>query len=67
MRKTTPPNQQIGLNMKCPLLVSMTIWLVLFVLAAPALADNAVKLRILVISTGDISEELVLAYIQPVL
>ena len=55
------------LNMKCPLLVSMTIWLALIVPAAPALADNAVKLRILVISTGDIAEDLGLAYIKPVL
>jgi ethanolamine utilization protein EutP (predicted NTPase) len=55
------------LNMKYPLLVSMTIWLALIVLAPPALADNAVKLKILVISTGDIAEDLGLAYIKPVL
>ena len=44
------------LNMKCPLLVSMTIWLALIVLAAPAFADNAVKLRILLITTGDVQK-----------
>ena len=36
--------------MKCSLLVSVTIWLASIVVAAPAFADNAVKLRILVIT-----------------
>jgi len=34
---------------------------------APALADNAVKLKILVITTGDLAEDLEFAYIKPVL
>ncbi len=34
---------------------------------APALADNAVKLKILVITTGDLDEDLEFAYIKPVL
>lgn len=33
----------------------------------PALADNAVKLKILVITTGDLAEDLEFAYIKPVL
>ncbi|HEU4855327.1 MAG TPA: hypothetical protein VFS89_08610, partial [Nitrosospira sp.] len=34
---------------------------------APAHADNAVKLRILVVATGEVAEDLGLAYIKPVL
>ena len=34
---------------------------------SPAFADNVVKLRILVIATGDMAEDLGLAYIKPVL
>ncbi len=45
----------------------MTLWLVLAVVTAPAFADNVVKLRILVITTGDMAEDLGLAYIKPVL
>jgi hypothetical protein len=33
----------------------------------PALADNAVKLKILVITTGDLAEDMEFAYIKPVL
>jgi hypothetical protein len=33
----------------------------------PALADNAVKLKILIITTGDLAEDLEFAYIKPVL
>jgi hypothetical protein len=56
-----------NLSRKCSLLAAMTIWLALVVAAAPAFADNAVKLGILVITTGDIAEDLGLAYIKPVL
>jgi hypothetical protein len=55
------------LNTKYPLLVSLAMWGALIVLAPPALADNAVKLKVLVISTGDMAEDLGLAYIKPVL
>jgi hypothetical protein len=41
-------------------------WLV-FAITTPAFADNAVKLKILVISTGDATQDGGLAYIQPVL
>ena len=54
-------------NMKCSLLASMTIWLAFAVMTTPAFADNVVKLRILVIATGDMAEDLGLAYIKPVL
>ncbi|MEO8768307.1 MAG: hypothetical protein ABI363_08230 [Nitrosospira sp.] len=53
--------------MKFSLLVSLAMGWALIVLTPPALADNAVKLKILVISTGDIAEDLGLAYIKPVL
>lgn len=56
-----------NLSMKCSLLAAMTTWLALAVVAAPAFADNVVKLGILVITTGDIAEDLGLAYIKPVL
>jgi hypothetical protein len=53
--------------MKFSLLASMTLWLVLAVVTAPVFADNVVKLRILIITTGDMAEDLGLAYIKPVL
>ncbi|MBA4142091.1 MAG: hypothetical protein H0X43_03595 [Nitrosospira sp.] len=59
-----------NLNMKRPLLASVTLWfswLALMIGPAPAFADNAVKLRILVIATGDVAEDLGLTYIKPVL
>ena len=60
--------KNLGMKYLLSLFVSMTIWVALVLaLAPPALADNAVKLRILVISTGDIAEDLGLAYIKPVL
>lgn len=49
------------------LFASMTIWLAFIAVASPAFADNAVKLKILVITTGEVSEDLGFAYIKPVL
>ncbi|SEK42501.1 hypothetical protein [Nitrosovibrio tenuis] len=54
-------------SMKCSLLVSVTIWLASIVGAAPAFADNAVKLRVLLITTGEIANDMGFAYIKPVL
>ena len=55
-----------SLGIKRLLLVS-TIWLALAAVAPPAFSDNAVKLRILVITTGEVAEDLGFAYISPVL
>jgi hypothetical protein len=43
------------------------MWLALIVGAPPAFADNAVKLRILLITTGDITADPGYAYMKPVL
>jgi hypothetical protein len=43
------------------------MWLAVAAVARPALADNAVKLRILVITTGEAAEDMGFAYIKPVL
>ncbi len=48
------------------LLVSVTMWLAI-IMAPPAFADNAVNLKVLVISTGDETQDLGLSYIKPVL
>ena len=48
------------------LLISVTMWLAI-IIAPTALADNAVNLRVLVISTGDETQDLKLSYIKPVL
>ncbi|SFM25666.1 Agd3-related carbohydrate deacetylase [Nitrosomonas communis] len=55
-------NYEKGIN----LLVSVTMWLAL-VMSPPAFADNAVNLKVLVISTGDETQDLGLSYIKPVL
>ena len=55
-----------NLNIKSSLIVLVTIWLT-FAVVPPAVADNAVKLRLLVIATGAVAEDLGLAYIKPVL
>ena len=47
--------------------LSMTMCLAAMIMAAPALADNAVKLRVLIIATGDLTEDMGFAYIKPVL
>ena len=52
---------------KRSLLVSMTICLASIGVAAPAFADNAVKLRVLLITTGDVTQDMGFAYIKPVL
>ena len=52
---------------KCSLLVSVIIWLASIVVAAPAFADNAVKLRVLLITTGDVTQDMGFAYVKPVL
>ncbi|HEX7233951.1 MAG TPA: hypothetical protein VF243_01670, partial [Nitrosospira sp.] len=41
--------------------------LFIIITVAPAHADNAVKLRILIVATGEVAEDLGLAYIKPVL
>ena len=55
------------LRMTRVLLALVAIWLALTAVASPVFADNAVKLRILVITTGDVAEDLGFAYIKPVL
>jgi hypothetical protein len=55
-----------NLDIKSSLIVLVAIWLA-FIAVAPGGADNAVKLRLLVIATGDAEEDLGLAYIKPVL
>jgi hypothetical protein len=47
--------------------VSFTLWLALVAVAPAAVADDAVQLRVLVIATGEVAEDLGLAYIKPVL
>jgi hypothetical protein len=56
-----------SLSIKRLLLLSGAIWLALAAVAPPAFSDNAVKLRILVITTGEEAEDLGFAYIKPVL
>src|SRR5687768_5431803 len=56
-----------NLSLKRLLLVSVVMWLALIVGAPPAFADNAVKLRILLITTGDITADPGYAYMKPVL
>ena len=53
-------------NIKYGLFASVIIWQALMV-ATPTFADNAVKLRVLVITTGDETQDIGLAYIKPVL
>ena len=52
--------------MKRKLLAAIAM-LFTIIAVAPAHADNAVKLRILVVATGEVAEDLGLAYIKPVL
>ena len=53
-------------RIKFSLLFSAVMWLAATV-TTPAFADNAVKLKMLVITTGDITQDLGFAYIKPVL
>jgi len=54
-------------GIKRSLPAAAAILLALAGVAPIALADNAVKLRVLVITTGDLGEDLEFAYIKPVL
>ena len=54
-------------SMKHMLLAATTMLLTLVALVPSGRADNAVKLRILVVATGEVAEDLGLAYIKPVL
>ncbi|MDN5753983.1 MAG: hypothetical protein L0H15_12055 [Nitrosospira sp.] len=54
-------------DIKRVLLATAAMWLILSAAASTAFADNAVKLRILVITTGEAAEDLGFAYIKPVL
>ncbi|ABB75456.1 hypothetical protein SAMN05216403_11214 [Nitrosospira multiformis ATCC 25196] len=54
-------------GMKRKLLLAAITMLLTIIAVAPVRADNAVKLRILVVSTGEVAEDLGLAYIKPVL
>ncbi|MEO8992738.1 MAG: hypothetical protein ABI284_08765, partial [Nitrosospira sp.] len=56
-----------SLSIKRLLLLSTAMWLALAAVASPAFSENAVKLRILVITTGEIAEDVGFAYISPVL
>jgi hypothetical protein len=56
-----------NLGIKRSLLVPVTMWLALIIGAPPALADNAVKLRILLLTIGDETADPGFAYIKPVL
>src|SRR6476661_2633136 len=49
------------------LLASVATCVALIAMAVPAFADNAVKLRVLLITTGDVTQDLGFAYIKPVL
>ncbi|HJT50767.1 MAG TPA: hypothetical protein VJ734_02380 [Nitrosospira sp.] len=54
-------------SIKRTLLAWMAVGLTLIAVASPTRADNAVRLRILVITTGEVAEDLGYAYIKPVL
>ena len=56
-----------NLSIKRSVLVSVAVWLALIIGAPPALADNAVKLRILLLTIGDETVDPGFAYIKPVL
>src|SRR3954452_21925739 len=48
-------------------LALMATWLASTVVAVPAFADNAVKLKVLLVTTGDTTQDIGYAYIKPVL
>ena len=56
-----------NLRTKWSSLVPVTMCLASMVVAAPAFADNAVKLKVLVIAAGDPTQDIGYAYIKPVL
>ncbi|HET7061522.1 MAG TPA: hypothetical protein VFI43_05020 [Nitrosospira sp.] len=51
---------------KWPLL-AVTMWLGSMVVGGAAFADNAVKLRVLLVTTGDLTQDIGFAYIKPAL
>ncbi|PTR12041.1 hypothetical protein C8R31_1191, partial [Nitrosospira sp. Nsp2] len=53
-------------HLKFSLLLSAVMWLAATV-STPAFADNAVKLKILLLTTGEVTEDAGYAYIKPVL
>src|SRR5688500_13835062 len=53
-------------HLKFSLLLSAVMWLAATV-TTPAFAANAVKLKILLITTGEVTEDVTYAYIKPVL
>ena len=55
-----------NLHLKFSLLLSAVMWLAATV-TTPAFADNAVKLKILLLTTGEVTEDAGYAYIKPVL
>ncbi|PTR17705.1 hypothetical protein C8R31_101872, partial [Nitrosospira sp. Nsp2] len=56
-------NAQFKFSLLCSVLMT---WLV-FAVTTPAFADNAVKLKILLLTTGEVTEDAGYAYIKPVL
>src|SRR4051794_7843971 len=54
-------------NIKYSLFFPAAMWATSMIVTVPAFADNAVKLRILLITTGDVAQDLGYAYIKPVL
>lgn len=59
-------NWSVLVNKGCNLIIVATMGLTLLG-ASTAFADNAVKLKVLVVSTGDVTQDVGLAYIKPVL
>ena len=53
-------------HLKFSLLLSAVMWLAATV-STPAFADNAVKLKILLLTTGEVTDDIAYAYIKPVL
>jgi hypothetical protein len=49
------------------LLLAVAMWLGSMVGGRPAFADNAVKLRVLLVTTGDLTQDIGFAYIKPAL
>lgn len=54
-------------NKGCALLIAVTIAVLSLFGVSPVFADNTVKLKVLVITTGDETQDMGLAYIKPVL
>src|SRR5690348_16527856 len=52
---------------KKPFFASAIMCIASMIVAAPVLADNAVKLKVLLITTGEVTQDIGYAYIKPVL